>query len=232
VIAMNSTFRVVYPDATSFTCTLVPRADLSNFFVTIGAAHTPAQVQNGTTNKIRSFADLPNGWHFGAGRPPSAAMISKALGWHDKLRRVGFADTDAFPGANGEIMVTGYEGSHYVEILLETDATVSLVYERDGVEVICLDHAAPDKISETIEGIAGKIWTTLGYSIQNISTANLTNLKASPSKYTAMARQSYNTTVLEQAVSATTSEHIILTSGANLPFFGSLTKPSSLKVPA
>jgi hypothetical protein len=229
VIAMS--FGFVYSDTTFFTFTLVPQTDLSYFVVPISAEYTPAQVPNDITNKIRSFADLPEGWHFGAGRSPSAAMISKALAWNDKLRRLGFVATDAFPGANGEIMVTGYEGAHYVEILLEIDGTVSFVYERGGAEVICLDHAAPDKVSATIEGIAGKIWSTSDYFTQNILTANLTNLKASPSKYMTTGRQSYNAIALGP-VSANIYEHIIPTSGANLPFFGSLTKLSSLKAPA
>jgi hypothetical protein len=229
---MSLNFPILICDATPLTFTVVPQTGLSYFVFTIGPMNTRSPVQNDTANKIRSFADLPDGWHFGAGRSASALMISRALGWQDKLRRFGFAITGAFPGANGEIMVTGYEGVHYVEILLETDATVSLVYERGGDEIICLDHASPDQVLAKVEGIAGQIWSTSGYFIQNISTANLTNLKASPSKYTGMARQSYNVSVLERAVYASTSAHIIPTSAANLPFFGSSTKPSFLKVPA
>ena len=182
-------------------------------------------------SKIVSFANLANGWHFGAGRAPSPTMISKALGWHAKLRSLGFTLTDAFPGANGEIMVTAYEGNHYVEILLETDAAVSFVYERDDVEATHLDHVAPDRVSEKLQDIAGEIWSTSGYFTRNTLIASAMNSKAWHSKYMTTGLPLSSWPALP-SVSATISANFIRTSGANLQFFGYSTKPSFLKIPA
>lgn len=208
---------------------LLPLTLLTYYVLNVGVV---APLFNRTTSKIRSFGSLPNGWHFGVGRAPTNEMVSKALAWHDELLRLGFVVTDAFPGTNGEIMVTGYEGLHYVEILLETDATISLVHERDGAEVTRLDHAMPSRVSETIKDIAGAIWSTSGYFTRNISTASAMSSKAWPSGSMTTARPSSTSSALLDVVSATTSENIIPTSGANLQFFGYSTKPSFLKIPA
>jgi len=189
---------------------------------------------NDTANKIRLFANLPNEWHFGVGRAPSSTMISKALAWHDKLRHSGFAITDAFPGAMGDIMVTGYQGAHYVEILLETDATVSFVYEREGDEVNCLDHVAPDQVSKVLEGIAGAIWSTSDYFTRTTSTASAMSSRAWHSRFMMTVLPSSNSIASSEleVVSATMPKNFIPPSVGNPPYFGFLTKASFLKIPA
>ncbi|MEZ4733902.1 MAG: hypothetical protein R3E79_42970 [Caldilineaceae bacterium] len=43
---------------------------------------------------------------------------------------LGFHETDAFPGLNGEVMVTVYQGSDYWEFTLEPTETITFVYEQ------------------------------------------------------------------------------------------------------
>jgi hypothetical protein len=202
-------------------------------YVTANEMGPVIPASNRTVDKIRSFSNLPNGWHFGAGHAPSFDMIAKALAWHDKLLRLGFVTTDAFPGMGGEIMVTGYEGPHYIEILLEADSTITLAYEKNGIEAQTLSGERADKISAALEAIAGGIWNTSGYFTQSISTANAMSSKVWPSKSMWTVPPSSKLPALDfEPISVTMSENFIPMSEANRPFFGFLTNASFPKIAA
>jgi hypothetical protein len=181
---------------------------------------------NNTEEKIRSFSALAVGWHYGTGLAPSQEMIATAIQWHRYLISLGFTVTDAFPGRNGEIMVTAYQGSHYIEILLESISTVSFLHERDGKEVRSLDQVTPDQVFRALGELAGEIWNTSGYSIQNISTVNVVSLRASPSRSMTTEHPSSTWGVSQGLPSASTYGNTIPTSGANRLYSGFLTKPS------
>ena len=84
-----------------------------------------------TERKIRGFKRLQKGWHYGEGRPFGDNIINAAISLHKEALRLGFFETDAFPGANGEIMVTIYRHEHYLEFIIERDLTVTFSRE-DG----------------------------------------------------------------------------------------------------
>lgn len=73
-----------------------------------------------TESKIRSFAKLKSGWHYGEGKPPSSAAVEDAV---ELLRLVTEINpslaTDAFPGIDGEIQLTVYCGIHCLEFTRE-----------------------------------------------------------------------------------------------------------------
>jgi hypothetical protein len=192
----------------------------------------PSSTERKTEEKIRSFSALPAGWHFGSGHAPSQEMVATAIQWHRHLIRLGFTVTDAFPGTNGEIMITAYEGARYIEILLETISTISLIQESDGKEVRCLDQATPDQVFRALGEIAGEIWNTSGYSIQSISTVNSASLIASRSRPLTAEHLLSSWHVSGTLASAGTYENIILTSGETHRYSGSLTMPSSPRIAA
>jgi hypothetical protein len=197
----------------------------------LGQATVVAPFIDGTANKIRSFANLAKGWHFGVGRAPASSTIASALAWHAQLVRLGFTTTDAFAGAEGEVMITAYEGVHYVELLIES-LKVSLIYERSGIEKRHLEHANTEQASKALDAIAGEIWNTSAYYTQHTSTAGAASSRAWRSKYMTMGRQSSNLHVWSESLSATTCENFIAMSAANHRYFGSLTTPICLKVQA
>lgn len=61
-----------------------------------------------TPDKIRSYAHLPKGWHYGSGDRLSSRIIELALSAEKMLRASGFPETDCFLGDGGEIQVCGY----------------------------------------------------------------------------------------------------------------------------
>jgi hypothetical protein len=201
-------------------------------FVNVTGQAAILPTSNSTEEKIRSFSMLAVGWHYGSGRAPSQETIATAIQWYKYLIRLGFTVTDSFPGRNGEIMVTAYEGPHYMEILLETTSTVSFLHERDGQEVRSLDHVTPDQVSHTLRELTGKIWNTSGYSIENISTVNAVSLRASHSRSTMTEPPSSTWGVSQGLPSANTYGSTIPTLGANRLYSGFLMKPSFQRIAA
>jgi hypothetical protein len=88
-----------------------------------------------TANKIRRFLKYPNGWHFGAGAPPSLDRVRDALILNNAAAKAGL-DTNAFLGTEGEVRVTVYLGGTYLQFTLEDDNFVEYVREDREVETV------------------------------------------------------------------------------------------------
>ena len=84
-----------------------------------------------TIEKIQSFHRLNDGWSFGEGAKFNPSILNKALQLAKTAHALSFQETDAFPGLNGEVMVTLYSGQDYWEFTIEPDESVTFVYERD-----------------------------------------------------------------------------------------------------
>jgi hypothetical protein len=121
-----------------------------------------------TARKLESFRSLPVGWHYGHGDPLNVDVIEKALEMDGYYRNLGFTSTDAFPAADGEVMITAYRGSHCIETTISTDLLYSVTYEDDGAEI----SATPNDIDEVsakrkVLQIGAEIWLgLLGLSME------------------------------------------------------------------
>ena len=80
-------------------------------------------------NKIIDFKNLERGWCYGEGEPFNDAIINKALELHNEILEKDFIETDAFPGINGEVMLTAYYAEYYFEFTVNLDQSVSIFYE-------------------------------------------------------------------------------------------------------
>ncbi len=72
---------------------------------------------------------MDEGWHFGEGIPISISIIKKAIEIDKEIFNYGFLKTEAFPGTNGEIMVTIHYFDDYFEFIIENDETVTFLHE-------------------------------------------------------------------------------------------------------
>jgi hypothetical protein len=123
-----------------------------------------------TREKIAGFARLPDGWHYGSGSAPSDKVIQVARDLHDVLVSFGATVTDAFPGAEGEIIVTAYEGDRYVEVIVEADLTASIIYENPTLPTAHHKRLELREARDLLIRIAGAIWNTSDYSTRNTMT--------------------------------------------------------------
>ncbi|MCC0000118.1 MAG: hypothetical protein H6870_14295 [Methylobacteriaceae bacterium] len=187
-----------------------------------------------TFGKILSFAKLKHGWHYGVGGPLKSSVISAALGAHWRLLLNGFDDTNAFPGANGELMVTAYHASQYLEIVVEHDCTLHVCYEIDGSEVMSKSGMTYDEAIELLDGIAPSTGTDdqcviLGSYIQSTLTRTQAKIVSNPWHLETIQpgerllsnESAWTTAELQYAI---TQEDIIATPSLVSPqYFGNLT---------
>jgi hypothetical protein len=110
-----------------------------------------------TDAKIRSFARLPPGWHYGAGKAALQETIDLAREYLLLFAQLGFVETDAFPGVDGEIMVSAYRGGHCVEVTLELDSTFTLTHQFDGSDRYHGAGLSSVTASQTLSTISEKI---------------------------------------------------------------------------
>ncbi len=156
-----------------------------------------------TAQKIANFKNLEEGWHFGGGVTPSDATISQASALNDEAGRAGFTRTNAFPGIDGEIRVTAYHGSIYLELTIEPSGQVTYVLEHDDDEVVYEENLSIDEALERIRAFWGTIWPSSGLSIAVSTIPTRSVFKVSPSnpptmvvEYPSLARIAYSIPVL------------------------------------
>lgn len=143
-----------------------------------------------TAEKITSFRSLPVGWHYSQGGPLSDNVINKALQIDSYYRQLGFTATDAFPGADGELMITAYRGPHCIETVISSDARYSVTHERDDTEISATLDVDETTAKRTITRIGGEIWRSLGSSVlfmESTTTKGRRGLEAWRSKTQEMA---------------------------------------------
>lgn len=132
--------------------------NIENFMWVYSEGWLHASTENPIDSKIRSFAYLQKGWHYGDGCPSSPGIVSASLRVLACLRRVGLNDVDAFAGDSGEISLSAIWGEHVVDAIVEIDGSISVVYEKNGVQQSNDAHLPETKAYTRIVEIAGGIW--------------------------------------------------------------------------
>jgi hypothetical protein len=110
-----------------------------------------------TDRKIRSFSGLRPGWHYGKGGSASQEIIKIAAEYNRLFFMLGFRETAAFPGADGEIMVSAYHGTHCVDVTIEIDKTFTVAHQFDKQDQYYESGLSGLKACEALRGIATKI---------------------------------------------------------------------------
>ena len=183
--------------------------------------------------KILAFASLPVGWHYGTGVPPSPKAVRVALAYLAFLSALGFAENDAFPGADGEIMVTVYLDNSYIQVSLEADESIDINYKIGMADEEYIENMSSVEALLRLPDIANQIkreaWNTSGSFIQTHMTAGSANLLITPSKGHLMEAESLYSrqpvSSMAEVPSANIPDNTIQGFPENHPFFGSLMNP-------
>lgn len=112
-----------------------------------------------TVTKMESFQYLPVGWHYGEGRPCAPEVLRQALLLHNTIIALGFSETDAFPGIDGGILLTVYEGVEYFAFRLEIDGTIIYSRETQDVEVDERENLTLSQAQAILCTYRKEIWT-------------------------------------------------------------------------
>lgn len=115
-----------------------------------------------TLTKIDSFASLPDGWDYGQGVPASANTVSRARDLYYELTQLGFTHTEAFPGTDGGIQLTAYEGDlQHIIVIVRPSGEISLTHRINGQRTgpsILVNDCNMEKLKAGLREIAREIW--------------------------------------------------------------------------
>lgn len=128
------------------------------------------------SQKIDSFRDLKVGWHYGSGAPSPERVIHDAHQWSEYLSGLGLIDVDAFAGDGGETLLSAMLGGHAVDLIVETDRTLSVAYDRDDKQIWYRSHVPAWTARSYVAFLAGEIWNSFAGSIAIDSTLGKTGL--------------------------------------------------------
>jgi len=106
--------------------------------------------------QIRSFAQLPNGWHYGEGRGATDKAVATAVGANSLLLMHGAHDVEAFPDVEGGILLSGYHGDHTLEILCDPSGRMDMLHEANDEVVKDRGRVSLEEVDAYIRGLE---WT-------------------------------------------------------------------------
>jgi hypothetical protein len=121
-----------------------------------------------TIQKVREFAELPNGWHFGDGMAPPQPRIDKAILIISRARLLGLERANAFPGVDGQIEVTFYDDGRMLEITIEADNSLTIAEDENDIQVGFSEAVSTPQLYERLN-----TWASSDLSIGNITIVNV-----------------------------------------------------------
>ena len=137
--------------------------------------HRPAR------EKILDFSRYSKGWDYGEGKPFSPETICRAL----LINRVIIAkctpETDAFPGPDGDIMVTAYCDQWYWEFLINASGRVTYVAEKDDRVIDERADLSYDEALHLARRLTKQTWKLYASSTPSDTTAENSDSTAWPS---------------------------------------------------
>jgi len=146
----------------------------------------PNKIKLPVFEKIKSFSKLQNNWHYGEGIKFKEEILTAALDFVTYLNNNLFDKFDAFPGFDGEILITCYSDKNVMDITINSDFTGCFIIESlDGETLFESDTLS---ISELKKGILlqrllfFREWNLSEFYQLNTMTASLKDLKVLRSK--------------------------------------------------
>ncbi len=118
-------------------------------------------------NKIRSFRELSDGWHFGEGGPPSEDIIKQALEVCQIGKRYSLK-CEVFPTVDKGVTVAFYDGDQCIEVTVTGENKLIVSHEQgigfDYEEVYYKDNASEIDIKKQCQKIAPQTGLSLSES--------------------------------------------------------------------
>lgn len=135
-------------------------------------------MESSTVRKIDDFRKLPKGWNFGSGIPSSKDTAELAKEVLKFGVAEGFVRHDAFPGINGQIILTMYVRNYCLEFEIASDGKISLIWEEGDKDRGEWESLSLVQTKAKILELKGKIWNSLGRYTGVITTKHVQGLSA------------------------------------------------------
>ena len=127
----------------------------------------PSRSANTIEQRIRSYANLPEGWNYGDGGPLPEVLIEIALVWNEFLRNYPFSRRDTCPGDNRITIGCGIS-FHYIEVISELKGdtvSYSLAYDIHKKQQFFKEGLSPADAAREVNAVLEGIWKSLTLSI-------------------------------------------------------------------
>lgn len=128
----------------------------------------PMPTLQATIQKVREFAELANGWHFGEGIASPQPRIDKAILMINYARLLGLKRANAFPGVDGQIEITFYDDGRMLEITIEADDSLTIAQDENDIQVGFSEAVSTPQLYERLNA-----WASSDVSIGSITTVNV-----------------------------------------------------------
>lgn len=131
-----------------------------------------------TGKKILDFGKLKDGWNYGEGIPIQQKTIDSAIDLNNDIRSNGFLETDAFPGPDGSIMTTLYEGKDYLEFTIHPDESITYAREEDNKDIAFKENLSAQDAKNLINEFREEIWSSSDELTPFFTTSEFPDIKA------------------------------------------------------
>jgi hypothetical protein len=135
-----------------------------------------------TRNKIKSFLRLERGWRYGQGEPFSKQVLDMAGSLNDTAIQFGFANTDAFPGKNGDVVLVAYDGDDHYEFRITERGSITFTHERGVDDLDEIPNLTLPQAVEMLSELKRRKWTASCIYTSATTTKDWTGLEAKPLK--------------------------------------------------
>lgn len=136
---------------------------------------------NQTIKKVKGFARLVNGWHYGEGTPAVPEIIKLAENFLLKAEDWGLIEANAFPGIDGQIELTFYVKDKTFAFTFDLDNTFSITEETAGNIISDIYGQSYKVAEETLWQISLENQTISGSSTLDIGIQETKDLEPLPS---------------------------------------------------
>ena len=141
----------------------------------------PTTTRKSAREKILDFRHYSKGWDYGEGKPFSPETIRRALLINRMIIAKCTPETDAFPGPDGDIMVTAYCDPWYWEFLIDASGMVLYIAEKDDVVTDEREGLSHDEALHLARRLTKQTWKFYASSTPLDTTAENSDSTAWPS---------------------------------------------------
>lgn len=143
-----------------------------------------------TDHTIKEFMFLPVGWHYGDGGPISGSVCVTAFELNRYAVEMGLSVTEAFPGINGEIMVSIYPKGHVLDFTIYPNGLIRFRHEINDEEVESEDNLTWIGALQKLNKFGNGTWNSSDSPTPSISVGNQENSKTLSSQIAKRTKQS------------------------------------------
>lgn len=127
------------------------------------------------------FLDFPVGWHYGEGVPPSPLAVRDGLKINRAAAKAGL-DTNAFLGTDGEVRVTVYHQSTYLQFTIEEVGSIEYVREEGQEETDRTPGLSLENALSLLENFKIDLWLSSASSTVTTTIPTGDTFRTSPSR--------------------------------------------------